>query len=105
VLLERRPEAGLWGGLWGFPEAPGVDQAADWCTAHTGTAPAGVTVHPVLRHGFTHFDLDMTPVEVRLAAVPSRVLEDDRWLWYRPDAPAQVGLAAPVARLLKSLSP
>jgi A/G-specific adenine glycosylase len=57
----------------------------------------------VLQHGFSHFDLDMTPVELRVEFVPLRVMEGDRWLWYKTDAPARVGLAAPIAKLLSSL--
>jgi A/G-specific adenine glycosylase len=105
VLLERRPEAGLWGGLWGLPEIPDLDGAAGWCAGALGTAPVSQTVRPVLQHGFSHFDLDMLPVELRLPAPPGRVMEGDRWLWYKTDAPARVGLAAPTAKLLSSLDP
>lgn len=108
VLLERRPPSGLWGGLWGLPEAASVDAATGWCTATLGVAPARECVQPVLRHGFTHFDLDMTPVELHVDAAAidpttSGVMEADRWLWYNFRAPARVGLAAPTARLLASL--
>jgi A/G-specific adenine glycosylase len=51
----------------------------------------------------THFDLDMTPVEVRLPAPPGRAMDGDQWLWYNVRQPARVGLAAPVSRLLESL--
>src|SRR5207244_1858718 len=30
VLLERRPSAGIWGGLWVFPEGPG-EHVGDFC--------------------------------------------------------------------------
>ncbi len=108
VLLERRPPSGLWGGLWGLPETTSIDAAAGWCTATLGTAPQRQCVQPVLRHGFTHFDLDMTPVELHVDGgstdLPaSRAMEADRWLWYNFRAPARVGLAAPTARLLATL--
>ena len=60
-------------------------------------------VRPVLQHGFSHFDLDMTPVELRVPAPPGQAMEGDRWLWYKADAPARVGLAAPIAKLISSL--
>ncbi len=108
VLLERRPASGLWGGLWGLPEAGSVEAAASWCATTLGAPPVRERVQPVLRHGFTHFDLDMTPVELHLDASTtgpqaSRVMEAGRWLWYKVDAPARVGLAAPTARLLAAL--
>ena len=37
----------------------------------------------------------------RLGPVPARAMDGDRWLWYNLRAPAAVGLAAPVARLLE----
>ncbi len=103
VLLERRPNAGIWGGLWGLPETPSIEAAAGWCATVLGTAPLSQRVRPVLQHGFSHFDLDMTPVELRVESAPLRVMEGDRWLWYKTDAPARVGLAAPIAKLLSSL--
>ncbi len=105
VLLERRPDAGLWGGLWGLPEVGDPASAAGWCASALGTVPVNQRLRPVLQHGFTHFDLDIHPVELELPAPPDRVMEADRWLWYKTDAPAAGGLAAPTARLLSSLTP
>ncbi len=103
VLLEKRPSEGIWGGLWGLPEVAGVDDVALWCAQAFGRVPTRLAVRPVLRHGFTHFDLDMTPVDVQIEP-PSRALDGDRWLWYNVREPARVGLAAPVTKLLRSLT-
>jgi A/G-specific adenine glycosylase len=103
VLLERRPEAGIWGGLWGLPETTSIEAVAGWCATAFGAAPASQRVRPVYKHGFSHFDLDMIPVELRVDAAPARVMEGERWLWYKTDTPAQIGLAAPIAKLLSSL--
>ena len=103
VLLEKRPDSGIWGGLWSLPEAETMEQIGDWCHARTGLAPGPIDVHPVVSHSFTHFDLDMTPVEVRIAPAPARAMDGDRWLWYNRDEPAVIGLAAPVARILESV--
>jgi A/G-specific adenine glycosylase len=102
VLLERRPDSGVWGGLWCFPETETVAAVGDWCLSRVGIVPQELSVRPVVSHRFTHFDLDMTPVEARITAGPSRVMDGDRWLWYNRHKPAAVGLAAPVARLLGS---
>ncbi|MCC7490527.1 MAG: A/G-specific adenine glycosylase [Gammaproteobacteria bacterium] len=104
VLLEKRPAAGLWGGLWGLPEVGALAEVSAWCEREIGRAPVRLAVRPVLRHGFTHFDLDMTPVEVEVPE-PGRVLDGGRWLWYNLHDPARVGLAAPVTKLLNSLLP
>lgn len=102
VLLEKRPDSGIWGGLWGLPETENLDAVAGWCLARLGAPPGALRALPVVRHGFTHFDLDITPVQVDIAPA-ARAMEGERWLWYNVRRPAQVGLAAPVARLLQTL--
>ncbi len=102
VLLERRPPSGLWGGLWGLPALDAPDAVGDWCAARFGGPPATLTRLPVLHHAFTHFDLAITPIEARLGAHPGA--PDGEYLWYDPRRPAEVGLAAPVARLLASVA-
>ena len=101
VLLEKRPDSGVWGGLWSFPEVDTVDAVAAWCRRKIGVPPHAEKIRPVVNHSFTHFDLDMTPVEAHLGKVPARAMDGDRWLWYNLRSPAAVGLASPVARLLE----
>jgi A/G-specific adenine glycosylase len=100
VLLERRPVDGLWGGLWGFPEFRDPGGASDWLDASALRARSMESGRPV-RHGFTHFELDITPLIARVATPPKRV-EPGHWLWYNPDDPPRLGLAAPVAALIQS---
>ena len=100
VLLNRRPPEGLWGGLWGFPEFSDPNSASDWLVTRALGAPAIESGRP-LRHGFTHFELDITPLIARVPAPPER-MEPDHWLWYNPIDPPRLGLAAPVAVLIQS---
>jgi len=103
VLLERRPAAGIWGGLWGFPEFSDQGRARDWL----GSRSLGSTVIEAgrrLRHGFTHFELDITPLIATLSAQPES-MEVGQWLWYNPTEPVRLGLAAPVAALIRTLVP
>ena len=104
VLLQKRPPTGIWAGLWSFPELDASDEAKEWCQSELGCEPESLTQWDPVAHSFTHFDLTMHPVEVRLNPKPQQVMEADRWLWYNNAAPADVGLAAPVARLLKGLA-
>lgn len=104
VLLERRPPIGLWGGLWGLPECPGEDQAAAWCVEHLGVAPLRLEMLPVRRHSFTHFHLDISPLEVGLGEASHRISDRDGQIWYHPDRPVAVGLAAPVADILRTFA-
>ena len=102
VWLETRPQRGLWGGLHGFPEFDSAASLDGWLIGKA--LPVAELPEPlaVLRHAFTHFDLDIRPVRVRLSSVPSRVAESEG-LWYNTRNPARVGLAAPVTELLRRL--
>ena len=103
VLLEKRPPAGVWGGLWGFPEIAVDADAQAWCRQHLGITPARITPWPVLRHSFSHFHLDIEPLELQLAA--ATVVRDSGALrWQKLATPPKLGLAAPVQRLLGKLA-
>ncbi|HUP91786.1 MAG TPA: A/G-specific adenine glycosylase [Solimonas sp.] len=100
ILLERRPPAGVWGGLWCLPMA---DAGADWrgvCRTRFGCDAAQATQLPEFRHVFTHFDLDILPLRVR---VGSAAAADAATCWTTIGAPPAVGVPAPVRRLLQSL--
>lgn len=104
VLLERRTPTGIWGGLWSLPEcAPGQD-AADWCRQRLGVLPRRVEALPVRRHTFSHFLLDIRPLQVELESESGVIADDDRALWCDPRRPNAVGLAAPIARILREIT-
>jgi A/G-specific adenine glycosylase len=103
VLLERRPPVGIWGGLWSFPECPLEVNVVDWCREELGFI---VNVEPpwgVVRHGFSHFNLEITPTPVRVTGQCGIIMEGERFVWYNGDHSVQRGMAAPVKRLLAML--
>jgi len=100
ILLERRPPAGVWGGLWSLPEcSPGTDSVG-WCRLRLGAVPDEVEMLPLRRHSFSHFQLEIRPVGIRLSSMPSSVADGEDRIWYDRNRPGSLGLAAPVARLL-----
>lgn len=102
VLLVRRPPTGVWGGLWSLPEVPDDEAAEDWCRRRLGAEPGRVETWDSLRHTFSHFHLDITPI--RVEAVPGRtVMDASDCVWYNTTRPERLGLAAPVAGLLDRL--
>jgi A/G-specific adenine glycosylase len=102
VCLQQRPARGIWGGLWSFPEFRSAQAAQAWCDQRL-PATAAAADWPVLRHTFSHFHLDITPWVLRLENPVFSVMEGDGVLWYNMRQPVQLGLAAPVQRLLSSL--
>ncbi|MBT5890253.1 MAG: A/G-specific adenine glycosylase [Chromatiales bacterium] len=102
VLLEKRPPQGIWGGLYSFPEFASVTEAERWCAELTGGVAQQSRTWAVVKHGFSHYDFHMQPLKLVVSSVAGKVMDADRWLWYNTAAPAEVGLAAPVKKLLES---
>jgi A/G-specific adenine glycosylase len=99
VLLERRPPAGIWGGLWGLPEFPTRSHALQWCRERLSGASSPRSLE-ALRHAFSHFDYEMRPLVVRCLGKAEELRDDDRYRWYDLANPAKVGLPKPIATLI-----
>lgn len=100
-LVEQRPPHGIWGGLWSPPERDAAQSVGAFLDQTGIDADLVDRVHPagVVRHGFTHFDLDIEPVYLRLKARPSAVREAAvRWI---DPADHRLGLSAVAATLVK----
>ncbi len=85
LLLEKRPPAGIWGGLWSPPLAE---------TEPVTAAPRG----PQIRHGFTHFKLNLTPL---LLPPPSSIMDATETRWCGPEQAAELGLPRPIQRFVE----
>lgn len=106
VLLEQRPPSGVWGGLWSLPECTQTSavQIRQWCRKHLGCGIDTLKFWPRLRHTFSHFHLDIAPVQGRVGKIHTAVMEPGRRVWYNMDSPDARGLAAPVKALLLRLA-
>lgn len=107
VLLEKRPASGIWGGLYSLPEGQAEDEAPS--IPNLTIARSSKSELPLFRHTFSHYHLDISPVEYSAKAQSSGVSETDRWLWYPIDQntagrETEVGLAAPIKKILKQLA-
>jgi A/G-specific adenine glycosylase len=113
LLLERRPPAGIWGGLWVPPALAEADSAAaprltelaaDWCRQRLGADLARLEMLPPRRHSFTHFHLDIDAALLHLAAPPALLADQPDATWIAPHAPGSLGLPAPIGRLLDEVA-
>ena len=103
VLLERRPERGVWGGLWSPPQFPSIEAARLYADTRLTAAEVEPQARASMRHAFTHFDLNITPLLARCSG-PAGVMDEVATLWYNAAQPERVGLPAPVTTLIRSLS-
>lgn len=102
VLLERRPVAGIWGGLWSPPQFPTELAAIQWCRREFGEPEPSEPALAPIEHAFTHFDLRLQPLRVRVAQ-PEGVRDGDDRLWFRLRLPPRVGLPQPIRQLFARL--
>ena len=103
VLLEKRPPNGIWGGLWSLPEVETGEAVEPILLTRYGMHASITGRWKVMRHGFTHFNLDITPVEARVNEQAPRIMENTDVVWYNLNKPDARGLAAPVKKLLDKL--
>ena len=103
VLLQQRPPTGIWGGLWCFPEADcaAADKAINkWSKQHLSLFIDDIHIAQPLRHSFSHFHLDITPVYASVLNEIPAVMEQAESVWYNTRKPDARGFAAPVKKLL-----
>ncbi|UTA48095.1 A/G-specific adenine glycosylase [Simiduia sp. 21SJ11W-1] len=102
LLLEQRPPTGIWGGLWSFPELAPDQSAGAHAKRHYGEVAQVAKLEP-WRHTFSHYHLHIHPVLIELGAI-APAIADQPVRWIKPHAPGNLGLAAPVSRLLAELA-
>ena len=96
VLLEKRPPAGIWGGLWSLPEHAGDQDTPTFCRERLGVeVRVGPRLAPVA-HAFTHFELLIHPQQVQLEG-PARIMEATMTWASRDQLP---GIPAAIKRVL-----
>lgn len=95
LLLQQRPPSGIWGGLWCFPEEQEADNLNIQIERETAWNP--------FRHTFSHYHLDITPIPAKLVAYNETISDNTSLIWYHPDKPLEIGLAAPIKKLIEQV--
>lgn len=92
VYLQKRPDTGIWGGLWSFPEISTDEQSH--LQAFLETQHLSVKHYQTLAdytHTFTHYRLYITPILVEVDKLDTG---------FTPKQYTQMGLPTPIKRLL-----
>ncbi len=103
LLLEKRPESGVWGGLWSFPAIALEADCSDYVLANYQRTIEQRDEWAQVQHQFTHFTLVIQPVLCKLGQplhAKVKELVSETRLWYKPSQTPPGGLPAPVVTLL-----
>lgn len=100
VRLEKRPDQGIWGGLYCFPQFETLAQLQNWLDKQKITG--NLQELTSFRHTFSHFHLQVIALRLEKPRFGS-LMDETGVLWYNLLEPQPVGLATPVERLLKEL--
>ena len=98
VWLQRRPDAGVWAGLYCLPVFAAFDDLVQAVPANQASALREIAV---FTHVLTHKDLVLHPVRVEL---PAAALAGQDGAWVDAQRIAMLGLPAPIKKLLSPTS-
>ena len=102
VLLEKRPPAGIWGGLWSLPELDdGIDVSRHCRTQYGCSIGTALELAP-LAHGFTHFKLDIRPLLCPVKKLQPGAQETRR-IWLPLIEARGAAIPVPVRKLIDAL--
>ena len=96
-LLQQNPPSGIWGSLWCPPQ---VAELAEEIELGNFKVSIVENLEP-FRHTFSHYHLVITPVEAVISERLEKVAEQPSQVWYKSGSKQQLGLAAPVKKMLE----
>jgi len=106
VLLEQRPQQGIWGGLWNPPERS-AETSVETFLDSQGVTDSDVTqvqYKEGFRHTFSHFHLDIEPIYIDLNKAPSMMVQESTQRWVPlarlTENEETIGLSAAALKLL-----
>jgi A/G-specific adenine glycosylase len=101
ILLEKRPNQGIWGGLWSLPEVTSTQIPVQQVQEKYGMQAESLEELPVLWHTFTHFKLEITPQPLQL--IGKRPVVPAGLIWLPVVDAISAAVPTPVRTLLKAL--
>jgi A/G-specific adenine glycosylase len=102
ILLEQRPNHGIWGGLFSLPEASDVLQA-QIITKQFILRSEKYAQLTTITHQFSHFQLAIQPLIWRNCACKAQIRDNNRYQWVVREQLSHIGLPAPIKKLLQDL--
>jgi A/G-specific adenine glycosylase len=102
LLLEKRPSAGIWGGLWSLPELDDASGVRAHCRTHYGCSVAAPQPLAPLAHGFTHFKLQIQPLLCRVEKLAPAARAPGQ-IWLSLEEAHGAAIPVPARKLIERL--
>ncbi|AWH25024.1 A/G-specific adenine glycosylase [Stenotrophomonas sp. YAU14D1_LEIMI4_1] len=102
VLLQKRPDTGIWAQLWTLPQADAGSALQDWFDANVDGSLEDAEELPLLQHTFSHYKLHL---QVLSRQVRGLRVEEPTLRWVAAEELPALGLPAPIRKLLDGASP
>ncbi|MCV2401672.1 A/G-specific adenine glycosylase [Marinomonas sp. C2222] len=103
ILLEKRPQTGIWGGLWSLPELSSDESIIMHVEQRFALPVSAVMPLSSFRHTFSHYHLDISPSSVQVGET-HQVMESSKYQWFDYQDALSLGLPAPVRSIFESLT-
>jgi len=104
VLLQKRPEYGIWGGLWSFPEKNDAHNIEQWCEQKFLYQTQQKRLLKPIKHIFSHFELTIHPVVLTVKTESHhQTMDSNTRVWYKSEDTLPGGIPAPISKLLTLL--
>ena len=94
VFLKKRPNQGIWGGLWSFEECQDIEGSISKTIKKHNNNASIIRRLEAFRHGFTHYNLWISPILVDSPGGHENYFHKDTHL---------KGLPAPVKKIIQAL--
>jgi A/G-specific adenine glycosylase len=103
VLLEKRPQTGIWAGLWSLPEIDMHEIASEIALSRFGIEVEAEEPLALINHAFTHFKLAITPQPLLVIKQTLRA-QAPNTVWLPIDEAISAAIPTPVRKFLTLLT-
>ena len=100
IYLERRPSAGLWGGLWCLPSLDEGNCPLEFIRQEYDLSGNKPTKLIAFKHRFSHFHLEINALKIKTKAL-GRSVAEVKGQWFAKEDLSSLGLARPTSKILE----
>lgn len=102
LLLEKRPQQGIWGGLWSLPEIAINTSLSQWLQKNSCQLSKEIIKLEKIKHSFTHYHLEIFPVVLSLLNQDDLQIQAKNWQWHQRGQVRHLALPTPIKKLLEA---